>query len=250
MIILKWIRYPLLMLILLLLGPFIVFLSNRANLKDDWYAASRQSAGLAPLPQSISEAVVQVYAARAFSWRGLFAVHMWIAVKPKGSPYYITYQVLGWRAYRGHPVVVSDIDIPDRYWYGNKPEVILDIRGQQATQLIPKIQIAVDTYPYSNKYQAWPGPNSNTFLAHIGRAVPALQLELPAHAVGKDFLPSTTWIAPMPSGTGYHISLLGLIGIGFAIKEGIEVNILGLTFGIDFLDLAVKFPGIGQIGWR
>ncbi len=248
--IIKWGRYPLLILVILLIGPFAVFLSNRIDLEDAWHTANRESAELAPSPQTVSEAVVQVYAARAFNWRGLFAVHMWIAVKPESSPHYVTYQVLGWRAYRGYPVVVSGIDIPDRYWYGNKPKVILDVRGPQAAQMIPNIQTAVDSYPYSNEYRVWPGPNSNTFIAHVGRQVPSLQLELPAHAVGKDYLPGATWFAPMPSGTGYHFSLFGLLGVGIAIKEGIELNILGLVFGIDFLDLAVKLPGIGQIGLR
>jgi hypothetical protein len=40
----------------------------------DWRTASRESVGLAPDPATTREAVVQVYAARALSWRGYFAV--------------------------------------------------------------------------------------------------------------------------------------------------------------------------------
>ena len=49
----------------------------------DWRFADRSSVGLAPLPSKTAEAVVQVYAARTYSWRGAFAVHSWIAVKPE-----------------------------------------------------------------------------------------------------------------------------------------------------------------------
>jgi hypothetical protein len=33
-----------------------------------------------------------------------------------------------------------------------------------------------------------------------------------------------------------------------AIEEGIEVNVLGLTIGIDPLDFAIKLPGLGRLG--
>jgi hypothetical protein len=33
-----------------------------------------------------------------------------------------------------------------------------------------------------------------------------------------------------------------------ARREGLEVNLLGLTFGIDPLGLALKLPGVGRIG--
>src|SRR4051794_27303085 len=38
-----------------------------------WYEARRDPTGLAPDPPSTPEAVIQIYAARAVSWRGVFA---------------------------------------------------------------------------------------------------------------------------------------------------------------------------------
>ena len=35
-----------------------------------------------------------------------------------------------------------------------------------------------------------------------------------------------------------------------SIREGVELNILGLNMGIDPLALAVKLPGIGHFGLR
>ena len=34
-----------------------------------------------------------------------------------------------------------------------------------------------------------------------------------------------------------------------AAEEGIEINILGLTFGIDWNQPALKLPGLGRIGF-
>jgi len=50
-----------------------------------------------------------------------------------------------------------------------------------------------------------------------------------------------------PNGTGWQFSLLGLLGIGFAREEGVELNLLGLSAGIDFNDLALRLPGVGRL---
>jgi hypothetical protein len=46
---------------------------------NDWRTASRASAGIAPNPAETHEAVLHVYGARAWEWRGWFAIHTWIA---------------------------------------------------------------------------------------------------------------------------------------------------------------------------
>jgi hypothetical protein len=107
----------------------------------------------------------------------------------------------------------------------------------------------VKTYPYKDSYRTWPGPNSNTFVAHVARTVPELRVDLPPTAIGKDYLPNGALVAAAPSGTGFQLSLFGVLGVIGALEEGIEVNLLGLSFGLDFKMPAVKLPGIGRIGW-
>jgi len=218
------------------------------SMNRDWRTANRDSAGVAPLPTETPEAVVQVYAARAFNWRGIFAVHTWIATKPANAKDYTVYHVVGWRARRNLPVVVADRDIPDRNWFGSSPEVLVDLRGKPAESAIPAIEAAVRTYPYPETYTLWPGPNSNTFTAYVARQVPKLRATLPATAIGKDFLAHYAPLDWAPSGTGFQISLAGALGLTLAAQEGLEVNILGLVFGIDFLRPALKLPFIGRIG--
>lgn len=231
-------------LILTLIGPLWFLFTGKVDLKADYSTANRDSAHLAPDPQTTSDAVIQVYAARAFNWRGIFASHCWISVKPKSSNAYTVYQVVGWRTYRGLPALSITQDIPDRNWYNQTPQILLDIRGEKAEMLIPKIAQAASQYPYAKPYTLWPGPNSNTFPAYIARKIPELGLALPSDAIGKDFLPNSTFFAKAPSGTGYQFSLFGIFGLLIAQKEGIEINFLGLVYGFQFTPFRVLLPGI------
>ncbi len=60
----------------------------------------------------------------------------------------------------------------------------------------------------------------------------SLRVDLPPTAIGKDFLGALP-VAKLPSGTGAQLNLLGVAGIAVGLEEGIEVNLLGLTFGLD-----------------
>lgn len=213
-----------------------------------WYAARRDPSGLSPDPATTPDAVIQVFAARAVKWRGAFAVHSWVVVKPSAAQRYSRYEVLGFGVANGAPAVRIDRTGPDNYWFGALPALILDRRGPGCDALIEKIRIAVANYPYPHEYRAWPGPNSNTFTAYIGRSVPELGLALPANAIGKDFLPGGAVVAAAPSGTGLQLSLFGIAGLLVAFREGVELNLLGLTIGFELRSPALKLPGVGRIG--
>jgi hypothetical protein len=214
----------------------------------DWRSASRAPTGLAPVPAETPEAVVQVYAARAVRWRGYFGVHTWIGVKPAGAAQYTVYEVNGWRLRRAGSSVVISNRAPDARWFGNAPTLLVDKRGEGVAALIERIEAAVRAYPYADTYHVWPGPNSNTFTAFVLREVPELKTDLPATAIGKDYL-GGHFFARTPSGTGWQFSALGILGVLASVEEGLEVNVLGLTFGIDPLDLALKLPLAGRVGW-
>jgi len=232
-----------------LVGPLWIAASGAVSLSGDWRSANRDSAGLAPDPNVTPEAVVQVYAARAFNWRGIFGVHTWIATKPAGARAYTVHQVLGWRLRQGLSVVESGIDVPDRRWYDAEPWVIADLRGADAAAVIDDIEVAALRYPHARQYRVWPGPNSNTFVAFVAREVPALGLALPGTAIGKDYLPEGEFFVPAPSGRGRQVSFGGLFGLLVAPAEGLEVNVLGLVFGVELLPPALKLPGIGRVGF-
>ena len=236
-------------LLMLMFGPLLVSAGGVAADGQQWWQARRDASGQAPDPVTTTDAVIQVYAARTWGWRGAFAVHTWVAVKPSHAARYTRYEVMGWGVDRGNPAVRVDRYAADAWWHGAYPELILDRRGgPEVDALIEKVKAAVESYPYPRDYVMWPGPNSNTFTAHIGREVPELRLTLPSIAIGKDYLPGGALMAWSPSGTGAQLSLFGVLGIMAGVDEGLELNLLGLSLGIDPLGLAVSLPGLGRIG--
>lgn len=239
-------KYTLLLFVVLFLAPLAVSMATHTPAAVPWYAASREPTGLAPDPASVREPVVQVYAAPAYGWRGAVAVHTWIVVKREGADAFTRYDVVGWH---GAPFVHENYAPADAYWFGSRPEILLDRRGDRVEALIDRVEAAVRSYPFVQTYRTWPGPNSNTFIAHIGRSVPELRLDLPANAVGKDYVPLSSALTQAPSGTGVQASLLGVLGVLLAVEEGVEINVLGLSLGIDVAPPALRLPGLGRVGF-
>ena len=208
-------------------------------------SAFAQDMRMAPDPKVVREAVVQVYGARALGFKGLFGVHTWVAVKPTGAPAWTVYEVIGWRLRWTESAVVARNRDPDGRWFGSEPELYADKRGAGVDELILRIEKAVHDYPYARQYTTWPGPNSNTFTAWIARAVPELEVDLPATAIGKDYLGDSIF-STAPSGSGFQLSLAGLLGVAVSGVEGIELNLLSLNFGVG--PSGIKLPMLGRIG--
>jgi hypothetical protein len=226
----------------------LVYLAFSGQLSaSDWRTASREPAGLAPDPATTPQAVVQVYSARAVSWRGWFGVHTWIAVKPSNAHEFTVHEVMGWRLQRTGTALVARNRPADGYWYGNRPELLGDIRGPGVDAIIQRIEAAAKEYPYPARYHVWPGPNSNTFTAFVLRKVPELRVDLPPTAIGKDYLGWRS-LNLTPSGTGGQVNLFGLLGVSAGLEEGLEVNLLGLNFGVDPKSVSIKLPIVGRIG--
>ncbi|HRQ05245.1 MAG TPA: DUF3750 domain-containing protein [Nitrosomonas halophila] len=223
-----------------------LFVAGGYSADTNWRTASRARVGLAPDPTEMPEAIVQVYAARAFGWRGYFGVHTWIAVKPSQARTYTVYEVIGWYLRRGGSVLAVHQSAPDRRWYGSAPVLLAEQRGEHVDALIERIDEAAHNYPYQDQYTVWPGPNSNTFTAWVSRAVPELALDLPPTAIGKDYLGSEL-TGTAPSGAGWQWSLYGVLGVTVSEVEGFEINLLGLAFGIDPDPIALRLPLVGRI---
>ena len=232
----------------LLLAALTAFVGCASLSRDGWLQARRDSSSQAPDPAATPEAVLQVYAARVVGWRGALSVHTWIVVKPRGAPSYSRYEVIGWGVDNGVPAVRVNRTGPDNYWFGSRPTLLVNLRGEGVDDLIAKVEAAVQSYPYRSSYRTWPGPNSNTFTAHVGREVPEMRLELPPNAIGTDYLPNGSFVAPTPSGRGVQLSLFGLAGILVGWEEGVEINLLAFSFGVDVKEPALKLPGVGRIG--
>ena len=183
------VRYGLVSLLAAAILIFLGFAGFGGN--KNWRTASRESAGILPDPSTSREAVIAVLGADAWSWRGWFAIHTWIAAKKTDGSAYTVYDVVGWRGHNGRPVMGVYQDTPDRYWYGNRPELIQLKKGTGVDELIDKVDQAARRYPWKTTYKAFPGPNSNTFTAWVGLAVPELEMDLPFSAIGSGYAKKT-----------------------------------------------------------
>ena len=84
-----------LVLFLLPLGTHIAWWAARDDLAASWSRADWTSAGILPPAAAHEAATVRIYAARTGRWKGAFAHHSWIVVKPEGA---LRYTVLKFRS--------------------------------------------------------------------------------------------------------------------------------------------------------
>ena len=239
------------LIVLTILALFLLPVAARAALyayeggPSSWRDANWSSTGSLPSAKAYPEARVLVMTGRTGGWKGVVALHSWIVFKRENAPGWTRYDVVGW----GNPVRLNGW-APDGRWYGNQPTVLVDLQGAEAAAVIPKVEAAVRNYQFANSgdYRIWPGPNSNTFVATVLRAVPELGVTMPPNAIGRDFRPAP-YAGLSDSGTGIEASLWGLIGVKLGWVEGVEVNVLGLVAGLDLRHPAVKLPGFGRIGF-
>jgi hypothetical protein len=238
----KAIMLSLLAIFLLPIGVGAGALGYRGG-PEPWSQWDRSVKSRWPSAAEYPQARIVVMAARTRGWKSVVAVHSWLVVKGENEPAWRRYDVTRW----GSPVRLNWWP-PDLY-FGQRASVVLDLSGPTARALIPRVDEAIRTYRYGNDgdYRIWPGPNSNTFVASVLRAVPELGVSLPPTAIGRDFR-AWPYAGPSDSGTGVEANLFGLIGVKFGWIEGIELNVLGLVAGLDLQNPGVKLPAFGRIG--
>ncbi len=238
-------------MVLSLLALFLLPVATRATFyafadgPRSWRDADWSSIGSLPRARDFPAARLLVLSARTGGWKGVVAVHSWIVLKPKDARSWTRYDVVGW----DNPVRINGW-APDGRWFGDRPVVVADISGGAAEALIPKVQAAIKGYAFAHTgdYRVWPGPNSNTFVATVLRAVPEIDETMPPNAVGRDFRP-LPYAGITDSGTGLEASLWGVLGLKVGWVEGVEVNLLGLVAGLDLRRPALKLPGVGRVGF-
>ena len=167
------------------------------------------------------------------------ARHPWFAIRKAGGTQWDVYQVGGGGVHDGDPSRVGVYVKPILHglWLGEE--------GERARECIeregPKAKSDIEAHYF------FPGPNSNTFGDVVLRAC-KLAASLPATSIGKD------WRGLVGAGitserTGIQVET-PVIGFKIGLKEGIEVHLLHLAFGIDLWPPAIILPiGPGRIGF-
>lgn len=205
------------------------------------------SAGILPDANADKPAAIYIYSAMTGGLKGSLASHAWIVFKRQNATAYERYDKVGW----GTPIRRNGY-APDAYWYSNMPRLVVEVHGKDAETLIPRVEKAIADYPYGQAggYRIYPGPNSNTFIAHVLRQVPELGVVLPPDAVGRDYLPNGEFLHIADDWKDASVSLGGLIGMSVGVRSGFEVNFLGLVAGIDIMNPGLKIPGLGYVGTK
>jgi hypothetical protein len=209
-----------------------------------WRAADWSSAGILPDPARNGEAAIYLLAARTGGLKGALSVHSWIVFKKAGATGYDRYEKVGW----GMPVRRNGY-APDGRWYSNVPQIIHAVTGEEAERLIPGFEAAIASYPHARNgdYRIWPGPNSNSFVAHLLREVPEFGGRLPPNAIGRDYAPGLFSIDLSADRRDLHVTLGGLAGFAAGARSGLELHLAGLVAGFDFARPALKIPAFGIV---
>lgn len=243
----RFISNLILFILVLFVAPSLTHLAIWAatDRPASWHEADWSSAKILPPAFTIPEAKIYVMSARTGGLKGAISKHSWIVLKKSNAEQFDRYDVVGW----GKPVRRNAYP-SDGKWYSNEPEIQFEATGKTAAILIPQIERAINNYRWQNRgdYTIWPGPNSNTFVASIIRAVPGFDARLPATAIGKDYPASGKFIDFDEARQSIHLSLFGYAGILVGYKSGLQINLLGLVTGIDWYSPALLLPGFGRIG--
>ncbi|MEO3387879.1 DUF3750 domain-containing protein [Mesorhizobium sp. CAU 1741] len=243
----QWIKH-------LLIGILVVFIVPTAAtagwwaIKErpgSWSSAEWGTSGVLPSALEPGEPAIHVMAARTGGLKGALSVHSWLVIRKSGADTYDRYDKVGW----GSPIRHNGY-AADAFWYSNLPYVVHSVTGDQAARLIPHVEAAIAGYPYATNgsYRIWPGPNSNSFVAHVLNEVPELGATLPPNAIGRDFAPGIASLRLSPDWRDLHATLGGFLGFAAGARSGFEVHFLGLVAGIDVMHPAIKIPALGRVG--
>jgi hypothetical protein len=200
----------------------------------------------APRPERPAEPMVQLRGATLPPGLGTIAIHHWLlAFDPEEGRWH------RWELWQdadaggtswGH--VHRDLLYPDSGTGGGPYRVFAEWRGEPARRILTALSQSPN-YPHRHRYLAWPGPNSNTYIAWVLR-----EAQVPVHfhpmAVGRSYR-GTLWggLTMTCSGVQVESSLLGLEA---GLLDGVEIHFLCFTLGIDIWRPALETP-FGRIGF-
>src|SRR5262249_38075986 len=126
--------------------------------------------------------------------------------------------------------VHEDLSSPDDDLGGGPMHVVAEWRGREARDLAASLARAAED-PYRRRYLAWPGPNSNTYIAWVLRDA-GVPLDMSPRCVGKDYLGTAgvpgAWVRSVGAGvstTGTGVQVESpLLGLKVGLRDGVELH--------------------------
>lgn len=168
------------------------------------------------------------------------ARHPWFAVRHKGETEWKIFEVGGGGTetdpFSKHPPYVEPI--LHGLWRGEL--------GERAAACVERVGPPIKARIERDYF--FPGPNSNTFGDEVLRTC-KLAASLPATAIGKDWRTGGFGAGISSERTGVQVST-PIAGFKIGLREGVEIHIFHLAFGIDLWPPAIIVPlGPGRIGF-
>jgi hypothetical protein len=174
--------------------------------------------------------VVQLRYATLPHFLGAIAVHYWFAVFDTASRQCHRWEVWQAKSAGGKSIghVHCDRRHPDSGVGGSVYRLAAEWDGSAARAICAVLTRAQD-YPHRDRYRAWPGPNSNTFVAWVLREA-GLHYAFDPRAIGKDYMGLLG--VRLSSGAACAQLETPLLGVRISLHDGVEVHLLGLTCGL------------------
>ncbi len=216
-------------------------------------------------------AIVLVKTARlpdTMDWYTRFAHHAWLEVRLEGEAWQRVEIIDEWSPPRMQTISESTV-LADYRW--RRPvdvlEVLVGESAQSAGERVLNLARQCEEFGVSHErrqraqqsgadpeslhmigrgYRAWPGPNSNSFVAWVVENTPNLHAELDHNAVGKD---DTAPFRIGRTSAGFGVEMdSSYLGVGLGLRQGAELRVIGLTLGIGLWPPALKLPFLPRLG--
>jgi Protein of unknown function (DUF3750) len=195
-----------------------------------------------------STCVVQLrYATLPYVLRPI-AVHYWFTVFDPVSRQWHRWEVWQTKNAGGKSIghIHCDRQHPDCGVGGGTYRVAAEWDGSTARDICA-VLARPQEYPHWDRYRAWPGPNSNTFVAWALREA-GLHYSFDPRAIGKDYMGLLgIRLSFRPADVQVETPVLG---VRISLRVGVEVHLLGLTCGLRWSPLEVYTP-FGRVAfWK
>lgn len=177
-------------------------------------------------------------------WYTHFAVHTWIDYRDAEGAWRRV-GVPGTSTDVVHISISAEVAFEDTRW-GEPVRVIDRVTGARAARVVPELRTADEVW-VEGSYEAFPGPNSNTFIERVVRRTDGLSTQLSPNAVGRDHAGLRAGVTS--GGTGVELESAWL-GVEVGLKEGVQLHLAQLPIGLRFWPPAVLLPFAPAIGMR
>lgn len=186
---------------------------------------------------------------RFMPWYSHFAEHTWVDVKLGEEERWLRAEVLNESSGAACSPIGAVEARGDWRWSDEAVRVHAVIVGERAQRIAQRIEsVTAQLAPrYDGGYEAWPGPNSNTFVRDLSREIPELAFTFDHNALGKDY----AWLRAglTPSRTGVELDTWPL-GFAVALREGFELHVLQLPFAVRVWPPRIALPIAPALPWE